>query len=253
MRYFIELAYRGTSFFGWQRQPEQISVQETLEAALSTILNQTIEVVGCGRTDTGVHAHQYVAHFDFEGEFPNKFLPRINKFIGPDIALYQIYEVQAEAHARFDATKRSYQYHVLFRKDPFQTDLAYFFSYPTELDLASMQQASALLLQYTEFYPFCKSDTDANTMRCTVVRSEWEVVDDYHWIYHISADRFLRAMVRLVVGMNLNVGLGKITLETVKEALDRQSRLQQAQSAPPHGLYLTEVEYDANKLEKFLV
>jgi tRNA pseudouridine38-40 synthase len=243
MRYFIELAYRGSPFFGWQRQPDRISVQEALEDSLSIILNTPLEVVGCGRTDTGVHARQYFAHFDFEGEFPAGFLRRINKFIGPDIALFRLHEVDGEAHARFDATHRAYEYHLTFQKDPFRQDLAYFHSLPATPDLKTMQDSVHLLRDYDEFFPFCKSDSDVKTLRCDLRRAEWEVLSEQDWVFHIAADRFLRGMVRLIVGMSLNVGLGKIRLEEVREAMDNQKRLRQAQSAPPHGLYLTEVRY----------
>jgi len=243
MRYFIELAYRGTPYFGWQRQPDRISVQEALENSLSTILNTPLEVVGCGRTDTGVHARQYFIHFDFEGAFPRGFLRRINKFIGPDIALLRLHTVDEEAHARYDATHRAYQYYLTFRKDPFRQDLAYFYSLPEKLDPNAMQRSVELLLKYDEFFPFCKSDTDVKTMHCDLRKAEWEVLSDQNWVFHIAADRFLRGMVRLIVGMSLNVGTGKVSLSEVEQAMDKQVRLKQAQSAPAHGLFLTEVRY----------
>jgi tRNA pseudouridine38-40 synthase len=244
MRYFAELAYKGTRFFGWQVQPEQISVQETLEQAFSTILREKIEVVGCGRTDTGVHASQYFLHFDFSGAFPEHFLSRINKFLPPDIALFRIFPVADEAHARFDAYHRAYEYRMHFRKDPFQQESSYFFPYPNRPDPDKMQQAAQLLLQFEDFYPFCKTHHDAQTYRCTLQRSEWILhPDGQSMSYHIAANRFLRGMVRLIVGMCINVGLEKLSLNTVRQALEEQTRLERSTSAPPEGLYLRDIRY----------
>lgn len=244
MRYFAELAYKGTRYFGWQIQPEQISVQETLEQAFSTILREKIEVVGCGRTDTGVHAGQYFLHFDFSGAFPEHFLSRINKFLPPDIALFRIFPVADEAHARFDAYHRAYEYRMHFRKDPFQQESSYFFPYPNRPDSDKMQEAAQLLLEFEDFYPFCKTHHDAQTYRCNLQRSEWILhPDGQSMSYHIAANRFLRGMVRLIVGMCINVGLEKLSLETVREVLEKQIRLERSTSAPPEGLYLRDIRY----------
>lgn len=245
MRYFAELAYMGTHYFGWQIQPEQISVQETLEKAFSTILREKIEVVGCGRTDTGVHASQYFLHFNFSGEFPPHFLSRINKFLPADIAIYRIFPVAEEAHARFDAYHRAYEYRIHFRKDPFQQNSSYFFPFPNRPEPEKMQEAARLLLEYEDFYPFCKSNHDSQTYRCLLQRSEWVAHPDGESMsYHIAANRFLRGMVRLIVGMCLNVGLEKASLENVREALNKQTRLERSTSAPPEGLYLRDIRYD---------
>lgn len=244
MRYFAEIAYNGTRYNGWQKQPHGLTVQETIEEKLSLLLRQPIEVTGCGRTDTGVHARQYFLHFDYDGEFPEAFLRRLNQVLPKDIAVFSCYEVAPEAHARFDATHRAYTYHVALRKDPFSTDTSYFFSQYFEVDWDRMQSAAALLLRYDHFYPFCKSDTDVKTMRCDLRRAEW--VDDplhHQWVFHIGADRFLRGMVRLIAGMCLSVGIGQITLEEVIEALENQTRLRKSLSVPPQGLFLTEVVY----------
>lgn len=243
MRYFAELAYNGTRFYGWQRQPEQTSVQEALEHAFSTILGEPIEVTGCGRTDTGVHASQYYLHFDFAGEFPKAFVRRINKFLPPDIAIFRIFPVAEDAHARYDATRRAYQYHLMFRKDPFRRETAYFFSFAQRPDLAKLQEAAGMLLDYEDFYPFCKSNTDVKTMKCELFRSEWETAGSDHLIFHIAANRFLRGMVRLIVGMCLNVGTGKTSLDAVREAMESQTRLKRSWSVPPEGLFLSEVIY----------
>lgn len=244
MRYFAELAYQGASYVGWQAQPGQISVQGTIEHALSTILNAPIEIVGCGRTDAGVHAKQYFIHFDFPGAFPKGFDRRINKFLPPDIAIHRFIPVAPEAHARFDATHRAYEYHIDFRKNPFGKNIRYYFPFAAQLDTDLLQEAAQSLLQYQEFYPFCKSNTDVKTMRCDIRRSEWIIDKDNHrMVFHIAADRFLRGMVRLIVGMCLNVAQGKLPIESVHEALTNQTRLTKSLSAPPDGLYLTDIRY----------
>ncbi len=244
MRFFAELAYHGNAYCGWQRQPGQTSVQEVIEDALSTILQAPVEVTGCGRTDTGVHARRYFLHFDYDRPFPPAFLRRLNRFLPPDIAFFRLIEVAPDAHARFDATARSYEYHLLFDKNPFEQHTAYHYPFAAKLDLDQLQAAATLLLEYTEFYPFCKSHTDVKTMRCDLRRSEWLFdTDARRLVYHVTADRFLRGMVRLIVGMCLNVALGKTDLATVQEALDRQSRLPGSHSAPPQGLFLTDIRY----------
>lgn len=245
MRYFAELAYKGTHFFGWQIQPEQISVQETLENAFSTILREKIEVVGCGRTDTGVHASQYFVHFDFAGPFPDRFVSRLNKFLPTDIVVFRIFPVPEEAHARFDAHHRAYEYRMHFRKDPFRQGLSYYYPYPLRPDVEKMQQAAHLLLAYEEFFPFCKTHHDAKTYKCLLQQSEWIYQTENESLsYHIAANRFLRGMVRLIVGMCINVGTGKLPLETVRKALDEQTRLERSNSAPPEGLYLKDIRYE---------
>lgn len=244
MRYFAELAYNGTRFFGWQRQPKQVSVQSTLEDAFSTILNQSIAITGCGRTDTGVHAKLYYIHFDFDGEFPQGFDRRINKFIGPDIVIYQFWQVAPEAHARFDAYHRAYEYHLGFQQDPFAQETCYYYPFASGLAIEKMQEAAALLLDYSSFYPFCKSNTDVQTMICTLQRAEWEVLENgQKLVFHVAANRFLRGMVRLIVGMCLQVGMGKLDLAAVKTAMDQQTLLPKPLSVPAHGLFLTDIRY----------
>ncbi|GJM32154.1 MAG: tRNA pseudouridine synthase A [Saprospiraceae bacterium] len=244
MRYFIELAYNGANYFGWQRQPRQVSVQSTLEDAFSTILATTTGITGCGRTDTGVHAKQYFAHFDFVGELPESFERRLNKFLPQDIVIYRIFEVSPEAHARFDAYHRAYEYHLDFHKNPFGLQTSYYFPFAKQPNIDLMQEAASCLLQYDEFFPFCKSNTDVKTMNCTLKRAEWVKEEGgQKLIFHIAANRFLRGMVRLIVGMCLNVGLEKLSLEEVKAAMDHQTRLQPSLSVPPQGLYLKDIRY----------
>jgi tRNA pseudouridine38-40 synthase len=243
MRYFVELAYNGKAYFGWQRQPNAISVQQSIEEALSTILRSEITITGCGRTDTGVHAKQYFIHFDFEEKFPKGFLSRINKFLPQDIVFYNLFAVKPEAHARFDAYERSYEYHLSFQKTPFYPDTSYHFPFAEQLNFEKMQEANQLLLEYEEFFPFCKTNTDVKTMKCELSRAQWERPNEQSAVFHITANRFLRGMVRLIVGMNLNVGLGKTTLEELKTAMDNQSRLKKSLSVPPQGLFLTGIKY----------
>lgn len=243
MRFFIKLAYKGTNYNGWQIQPNAPSVQETIENALSTILNQKIEVVGCGRTDTGVHAKEYYAHFDFDGIFPKGFLQRINKFLPKDIVFYEIQNVKKEAHARFDAYHRAYEYHIVFDKNPFEIDTAWYYYQARNLDIDKMNEAAQLLLSYKEFAPFCKTGHQAKTLICEMKRSEWKVHED-RLVYHVAANRFLRGMVRLIVGMSINIGIGKITLADVKAAMNNQSMLKKSYSVPPEGLYLCDIRYE---------
>ncbi len=243
MRYFAELAYNGAQYVGWQKQPNGRSVQETIEQAFGTILGAEIAMTGCGRTDAGVHARQYFLHFDFEGSFPPGFLSRVNKFLPQDIAIFRIFEVAPDAHARFDASERSYAYHLSFIKDPFSTQTAWFYAHPQRPDFDRMQEAAQLLLAYREFYPFCKSDHDAKTLQCDVSRSTWVRLDAHQWVFQITSNRFLRGMVRLIVGMCLNVGLGKVSIAEVKAALDHQTLLPKSWSVPPEGLFLQGIQY----------
>jgi tRNA pseudouridine38-40 synthase len=244
MRYFSELSYLGTRYHGWQRQPRSTSVQEVVEQAFTTLLGTPIEVTGCGRTDTGVHASQYFLHFDFEGKLPKDAERRLNGILPPDIAIRSVFGVRPDAHARFDATRRSYEYRIVLDKNPFEPHTAWHFPFFAKLDFEKTQAAAALLLKYREFQPFCKSNTDAHTMACDLTRSEW-VLDTAarRLTYHVSANRFLRGMVRLVVGMCINVGLGKVELSDVQDALERQVLLNKSWSVPPQGLFLTEVRY----------
>ncbi|MEL7124216.1 MAG: tRNA pseudouridine synthase A, partial [Bacteroidota bacterium] len=177
MKYFAELSYKGTDYFGWQKQPEHSSVQETLEDGFSTILGKIIDVTGCGRTDTGVHAKQYFIHFVYNGGFPEGFLRRLNKYIPKDIVVHRIFEVAPDAHARYDAYHRSYEYHIERSKNPFSQDFAYYWSFPQNPNFEEMQEAASLLLEYEEFFPFCKTKSDVKTMKCELKRSEWILED----------------------------------------------------------------------------
>ena len=242
-RYMLELAYRGTAYAGWQRQPNARSVEEVIDTALTTVLGEPIKLVGCGRTDAGVHASNYAAHFDYGGELPPRLLGRLNRYLPEDIALRALYVIPEDLHARFSATGRSYVYRLSYDKDPFRTDTVAWLPKLRELDRERMQAAADLLLEYGEFAPFCKTNSDAYTMRCTLTESRWEFGES-GLCYRVSANRFLRGMVRLMVGMCLRVGSGRLPLDEVRLALDRQQRLARPLSVPAAGLFLTEVVYD---------
>ena len=248
-RYLLRLAYNGARYHGWQVQPHSTSVQQTLQETLSLILGQPIEVVGCGRTDTGVHASDYVAHVDVTGALPQNLLRRLNRMLPPDIVVRQFVEAGMSnrhagqlQHARFDATHRAYRYDIVREKDPFRQDSSWHYHAFAQLDQAAMQACAKTLLAYTEFAPFCKTNHDAKTLRCDLRRSEWSFSDS-EMSYHIAADRFLRGMVRLIVGACVQVGLGKLSLKQVAHALDTQTPLPKPLSVPPTGLFLTEVRY----------
>lgn len=245
MRYFLEFAYNGTRFCGYQEQPGERTVQSTIEEALATLLRTPTKIVGCGRTDTGVHALQYYAHFDSNLMLNDAFLYKMNSLVGTDIVFYNLIPVHEDAHARFDATSRSYEYVIDIVANPFRQETAFFCKYAASLDIAKMQEAAQLLLEYTDFETFCKTHTDTKTKLCTLCRSVW-IFDNkqQQLIYHVTADRFLRGMIRLIVGMCLNVGRGQLSLEEVREALEKQQPLKKALSAPAKGLFLKDIKYE---------
>jgi tRNA pseudouridine38-40 synthase len=243
MRYFMELAYNGAGYHGWQRQPGRRTIQQTLEEAMSLIARRPLEITGCGRTDAGVHARQYFAHVDHDGDWPANFMHRLNRLLPPHIAMYRIFAVDAQAHARYSAELRAYKYHLHYEKDPFQTDTAYWYRLGRRPQLAAMRAAAQLLLNYEDFFPYCRGDNELPHTRCRLFRAEWEVIDAQKLVFHIAANRFLRGMVRLIVGMCINVGLENISVEEVRAAMERKTLLRKALSAPPQGLTLSEVLY----------
>ena len=244
MRHFAEIAYKGTQFHGWQRQRNSRSVQEAIEEGLSMVLRQETPIMGCGRTDTGVHASQYFFHFDSDKIFPKNFIDRMNKVLGDNIAVKRIFPVKEDAHARFDAIKRTYEYYIGTTKNPFENDLVWYYPYPAQLDLQKMNKIAGLLRQYEDFLPFCKTKSDAKTMKCELSRAEW-IYDKgkQQYVFHISADRFLRGMVRLIVGACVRYSRGKISFEDIQSAMEKQMPLKKSFSAPASGLFLTKVEY----------
>jgi tRNA pseudouridine38-40 synthase len=240
-RHFIHLAFNGANYAGWQIQPNASSVQETLNKALSTLLREAVYVVGAGRTDTGVHARQMFAHFDCEAEFnPTELAFRLNRFLPADIAIKEIFPVDADAHARFSATSRSYQYLLTPQKNPFATNLAWLFAHP--LDVQTMNEAATLLLGEKDFGAFSKSNTQTHTNICNVTHAQWAVDGDF-LVFSITANRFLRNMVRAIVGSLVNVGQNKTTVAGFQDIITAKNRTLAGESAPAHGLYLTHVAY----------
>lgn len=240
-RYFIHLAYNGTNYAGWQIQPNALSVQQTLNEALSTILRTEVYVVGAGRTDTGVHARQMYAHVDCDLPFePTALAYRLNRFLPPDIAIYEIFPVDADAHARFSATSRSYQYFISPKKNPFAYTSAWILERP--LDIPAMNEASVLLLGEKDFGAFSKSNTQTKTNICNVSHAQWVLEGDL-FVFHITANRFLRNMVRAIVGSLVDVGQNKTTVAGFQDIVTAKDRTLAGESAPAHGLYLTHVAY----------
>lgn len=252
MRYFIELAYKGTNYHGWQYQPGADSVQENLNKALSLLLKTDIDIVGAGRTDTGVHAKQMFAHFDFETEINEpQLVHKLNSFLSKDIVVFNIRKVADEAHARFDATKRTYEYHIHTMKDAFENEGSYQVQLP--LDVEKMNEACGILLKHNDFECFSKVNTDVKTFNCVIFEAHWTrggaeqsgaKQDGNKLVFTIAADRFLRNMVRAIVGTMINIGTGKISLADFEKILDSKDRSQAGFSVPAQGLYLTKIEYE---------
>lgn len=241
MRYFIEFAYNGKNYHGWQYQPHSISVQEVLNKALSLLLKKEIDVTGAGRTDTGVHAKLMYAHFDFEGEIDSALLTqKLNSFLPKDIAVYRLIALHDEAHARFDATSRTYEYHIHTFKDPFENEGSWYHFHP--LDMDKMNEAAKILFEYKDFKCFSKAHTDVKTYNCVIMEAKWEQ-HGTKLVFTVSADRFLRNMVRAIVGTLVNVGLGKLTINDFREIIESRDRNKAGFSVPAHGLYLTKVKY----------
>ncbi|MCH9659644.1 MAG: tRNA pseudouridine(38-40) synthase TruA [Bacteroidetes bacterium] len=241
MRYFIELAYNGKNYHGWQIQPDAISVQEVLEKTLTTFLRTEIKVTGAGRTDTGVHAKQLFAHVDMEKVIDlNTMQHRLNSFLPKDISIQDIFPVQDDAHARFDATAREYEYHISLKKDVFDHEYSYLVHQKPDLTL--MNEGAKILLGHQDFQCFSRSKTDVKTYYCDIKKAIWEERGDA-LVFIIQADRFLRNMVRAVVGTLLEIGYGKLPVNELKTILDSKNRSNAGASAPAHGLYLAKVIY----------
>lgn len=243
-RFFIRLSYRGVSFHGWQIQPNAVSVQEVIEKALSVVLRSDISIVGAGRTDTGVNARVMYAHFDYDLPLPDKsrLLVSLNRLVGKDIAIHDIFQVDAGAHARFDATSRTYKYFVAFEKTPFLYALSWFC--PNRLDIDKMNEAASRLLETDDFTSFAKLHSDAKTNICKVTEASWTLEGGNMAVFTITADRFLRNMVRAVVGTLVEVGRGKMTIEQFEEVIRRKDRCSAGQSMPGEALFLWDVRYN---------
>ncbi len=242
MRYFISLAYDGTDFHGWQIQPNGNSVQEELQKALSTLMRQPMEVVGAGRTDAGVHARQMVAHFDSDSAVDCQQLTyRLNRIVPRSMAVYKVEKVADDMHARFSAKRRTYRYFVHTRKDPFLRHYSY--QLPYSLDFNQMNKAACILLDYSDFGAFCKSHSDVKTTICKVTAAKWHQTAPDEWYFEISADRFLRNMVRAVVGTLMDVGRGRLSLEEFRGVIEGRKRTAAGESMPGNALFLEKVEY----------
>ena len=241
-RYFIEIAYNGKNYHGWQVQPNAITVQAVLNDCLTKLLKEEIHVIGAGRTDTGVHAKQLLAHFDLVKKVKDitQFLSRLNSFLPKDIAAKSLQEVEVEAHARFDATARTYEYFVSQQKNPFQEDLSFLIHKPINIEL--MNKVAKRLFDFKDFTSFSKLDTQTKTNNCKIMQAYWEEREDL-LVFTIQADRFLRNMVRAIVGTLLEVGLGKMTEDEFVKIIESKDRSNAGASAPAHALYLLAVSY----------
>ena len=247
MRYFVQFSYKGKVYHGWQKQPNAITVQEVLENAMSLILQEPVALTGAGRTDTGVHAKVMYAHFDSDKLIIGTDLAyRLNAFLPDDIAIMEILEVPADAHARFDALERIYEYWIVQDKNPFLADAAYYVKYP--LNIEQMNKAAAILVEHKDFECFSKSNTDVKTYLCDVRKALW-VKEGDKLVFTISADRFLRNMVRAIVGTLVDVGLGKSSLEDIESILASKDRGNAGVSVPAKGLYLTSIKYPKNIMD----
>ena len=252
MRYFIQLSYDGTGYHGWQVQPNGVSVQEVLQKALSTLLRQPTEVTGAGRTDAGVHASMMVAHFDWpaahEGEGGEEapldctqLTYKLNRLLPPDVAVQAVRPVGPEMHARFSATRRTYHYYIHTRKDPFLRGYSWQVNVP--LDFALMNEAAQVLLEYSDFTSFSKTGTDVKTNICQLTEARWEQLKPGEWRFTVSANRFLRNMVRAIVGTLVEVGRHRMTISQMRHAIEAKARQRAGESVPGHALYLTNIEY----------
>ena len=250
MRYFITLSYDGSAYHGWQIQPNGTSVQETLQQALSTLLRTSIEVVGAGRTDAGVHATMMVAHFDFPASEDEicavpldcaQLTYKLNKILPPDIAVQQVRPVADDMHARFSATLRTYHYFVHLRKNPFRR--RYSWQLYGDIDFQRMNEAASALLEYRDFTSFSKVNTDTKTNECIITEAHWDELEPGVWRFTISANRFLRNMVRAIVGTLIEVGRGKLSIEDFRQVIEQKDRCSAGESVPGNALFLVDIKY----------
>lgn len=241
MRYFLKLAYNGTAYHGWQVQPDATTVQEVLEKSMSLLLRKKTDIVGAGRTDTGVHANEYFAHFDSEETLDYNFVFKLNSLLPKDIVVYDIYQMTDEAHARFDALSRTYAYTITTQKNPFLLDKAYYYTWG-DLDISQMNKAAEILGTYQDFEAFSKTNTDVNNYLCRIDEANWHREGSI-FIFKITANRFLRNMVRAVVGTMLDIGRGRQTPESLHNIINGKDRSNAGVSAPAQGLSLIKISY----------
>ena len=242
MRYFLVISYCGTKYHGWQRQPNSLSIQQTIEEAISTILNQKILLVAAGRTDAGVHAINMYAHFDanISGEIESKLVSLLNSFLNYSISIKKIMKVIDNAHARFDAISRTYKYKISFCKDPFRHER--YFELRNEINFKNIKTASEILLSHSDFKSFSKTRSDVKNYLCEISKAEWELKNNQA-VFTITANRFLRNMVRAIVGTLIEVGKNKISVDDFNNIIIQRDRKKAGFSVPACGLYLVNVEY----------
>lgn len=243
MRYFIEFSYNGSAYFGYQIQPKQISVQEELEKALSTILREPIKTTGAGRTDTGVHAKKMFAHFETDQLLSENLIYKLNSFLSEHIAIKRIFKVDDDMHARFSATYRTYEYYISLEKDPFSKDSSWQYWRQKTLNINLMNEACKILFEYDDFTSFAKLHADNKTNICKIYKAEWDQLGN-QLRFTISADRFLRNMVRAIVGTMVEIGTGKIAPQDLRRIIEEKYRNSAGVSAPAQGLFLVDVGYD---------
>ncbi len=243
-RYFVKLSYKGTHFHGWQIQPNAVSIQEVLQKAFSLLLREEIAVVGAGRTDSGVHAINYMAHFETDKQFDEQQLVyKLNSFLTDDIVVHDIFHVADEMHARFSAVSRTYEYRIHQNKNPFLKETSFYIY--EKLDFPAMNSAAKILFEYKDFTSFSKLHTDTKTNFCKILRAEWIKRENQN-IFIISADRFLRNMVRAVTGTLLDIGRGKISTDDFRKIIENKDRSSAGVSVPARGLFLTDIKYPKN-------
>jgi tRNA pseudouridine38-40 synthase len=241
-RYFIQLAYNGTNYHGWQVQPNALTVQELIEKGVSVLMGQKVEITGAGRTDTGVHASFFVAHFDLTERLdnPSKLAFKLNAFLPNDISIVSIFPVETGMHARFSAISRTYRYFLAEHKEPFRNEVSARCIYP--LDIEKMNEAAAMLLQFSDFTSFSKLHTDVKTNYCNVMKAEW-IRENALLVFEIIADRFLRNMVRAITGTLIDIGRGKISIADFVSIIEAKDRGKAGASVEAKGLFLTNIEY----------
>lgn len=243
-RYFIRLAYDGSAYHGWQVQKNAISVQEVITSAVKMMWYKDFKLIGCGRTDTGVHAKEFYAHFDLVEEKSQVELDdladRLNRYLPDDISIYSIFPVKADLHSRYDALSRTYEYHIHTRKDPFLNEFSWFV--PQKLDIAQMNRGGDIIREYTDFTSFSKANIKRKTNLCKVMKATWDL-SGHRMIFTITADRFLHDMVRAIVGTMIELSQYKISLENLRLIIESRDRCRAGESVPAKGLFLTRVEY----------
>lgn len=248
MRYFVFFAYNGAGYHGWQSQPNALTVQQEMEQAFETLLQEHIALTAAGRTDAGVHASFMVAHFDTSNSLPENLCFLLNQYLSDAISIDRIQNVSDSAHARFDALSRTYQYTISSVKNPFRYPYQYYIK--GSLDLAQMNASAALLLEYEDFECFSKVNTDVKTFMCQIEKAHWESLEN-QYIFTIKANRFLRNMVRAIVGTLIEIGQGKRTLDSLHKTLRSKDRSQAGYSVPAHALFLTDIEYPKTLFKQY--